>query len=58
VIEQGADGWDQLVLWRHARAGVNVLGVEPSTARDFDRETAERAGAVILLEPGQARAHL
>lgn len=57
-VEQGTAGWDKLVLWRDATAGVNVLGVEPSTSRDFGREQAERDGEVIWLEPGQERSYL
>lgn len=53
-VAQGGD-FDRLVLWRDASPGVNVLGVEPSTSRDFGRAAAEDAGEVIWLEPGEQR---
>ncbi|WP_066586139.1 DUF4432 family protein [Cellulomonas timonensis] len=54
-IEQAVDGWPLLVLWRDAKPGVNVLGVEPSTSRDGGRAQAERDGEVIWLAPGESR---
>ncbi|QDC26384.1 DUF4432 family protein [Georgenia yuyongxinii] len=56
-VEQDTASWDQLVLWRDATPGVNVLGVEPSTSRDFGRKQAEHDGEVIWLEPGQERSY-
>lgn len=47
-----------LVLWRDASAGVNVLGVEPSTSRDGGRARAETDGEVVQLAPGEAREYL
>lgn len=54
-VKQEADDWPLLVLWRDARSGVNVLGVEPSTSRDGGRAQAERDGEVITLLPGESR---
>ncbi|MCU1431195.1 MAG: hypothetical protein JWP95_300 [Actinotalea sp.] len=56
-VEQDASTWNQLVLWRDASAGVNVLGVEPSMSRDAGRAEAERAGEVIRLEAGEERTY-
>ena len=56
-IEQDAATWNQVVLWRDATPGVNVLGVEPSTSRDAGRAQAEREGEVIWLEPGERRSY-
>lgn len=57
-IEQQTDGWSQLVVWRDASEGVNVLGVEPSMSRDAGRAQAERDGEVIWLEPGEDRRYV
>jgi hypothetical protein len=57
AVEQDAATWNQVVLWRDATPGVNVLGVEPSTSRDAGRAEAERDGEVIWLEPGERRSY-
>ncbi|MFW2512823.1 DUF4432 family protein [Demequina sp. SO4-13] len=54
-IEQSTATWPFLLLWRDARPGVNVLGVEPSTSRDGGRARAENDAEVIWLEPGESR---
>ena len=56
-IEQGVEGWPLLVLWRDAKPGVNVLGVEPSTSRDGGRAQAEEDGEVVWLAPGESRGY-
>lgn len=56
-VEQAADGWPLLVLWRDASPGVNVLGVEPSTSRDGGRAQAEADGEVLWMDPGESRAY-
>lgn len=57
-VEQGTDTWPLLVLWRDGSAGVNVLGVEPSTSRDGGRARAELDGEVVWLEPGESRRYV
>ena len=54
-IAYGTDTFPLLVLWRDPSAGVNVLGVEPSTSRDGGRAQAEADGELRLLLPGEAR---
>ncbi len=53
----GTDTFPMLVLWRDASAGVNVLGVEPSTSRDGGRAQAECDGEVCHLTPGESRSY-
>ena len=57
TVTYGTDTFPLLVLWRDASAGVNVLGVEPSTSRDGGRAEAERDGEVDWLAPGQSRSY-
>ena len=57
-IGQKTPTWDHLILWRDASPGVNVLGVEPSTSRDFGREAAEAEGEVWWLKPGEERCYV
>ncbi len=57
AISYGTDTFPMLVLWRDATAGVNVLGIEPSTSRDGGRAAAERDGEVCRLEPGASRSY-
>lgn len=40
-----------LILWRDESAGVNVLGIEPSTSLDGGRAQAADSGDLIELEP-------
>jgi hypothetical protein len=54
--------WDSrtmplLVVWKHARSGRNVLGLEPSTARDEGRARARESGELVILQPGEARTY-
>lgn len=56
-IENSSGAWPYLVLWRDPRPGINVLGVEPSTSEDGGRASAEVAGDVRWLEPGQSVAY-
>jgi hypothetical protein len=57
AVTYGTDTFPLLVVWRDATAGVNVLGVEPSTSRDGGRAAAERDGEVCRLEPGASRSY-
>lgn len=56
VVQETA-GWPLLVLWRDPAAGVNVLGVEPSTSRDGGRAQAGQDGELVLLGPGESRSY-
>ncbi|QZN85807.1 DUF4432 family protein [Cellulomonas sp. C5510] len=56
-VEQDTDAWPLLVLWRDPSAGVNVLGVEPSTSRDGGRAQAEADGELLVLRPGESRTY-
>ncbi|ADB75275.1 aldose 1-epimerase family protein [Geodermatophilus obscurus] len=56
-VTYGTDTFPMLVLWRDATAGVNVLGIEPSTSRDSGRAQAERDGEVCWLQPGESRSY-
>ncbi|MCH6472377.1 DUF4432 family protein [Sinomonas terrae] len=46
-----------LVVWKFPRARTNVLGLEPSTARDEGRPAARARGEVITLKPGDSRTY-
>lgn len=52
-VENPAEQWPFLILWRDPRPGINVLGVEPSTSEDGGRAHAEESGTVVWLEPGE-----
>lgn len=54
-ITQSVSSWPWLILWRDASAGVNVLGIEPSTSRDEGRKQAELIGETICLKPHEIR---
>jgi len=42
-----------LVVWRHPRAGINALGIEPATCEVEGRRAERTKGTVRYLDPGE-----
>ncbi|WP_138419239.1 aldose 1-epimerase family protein [Sinomonas gamaensis] len=57
TLEWSHETMPLLVVWKFPRARTNVLGLEPSTARDDGRPAARARGEVITLRPGDSRTY-
>ncbi|MFP7706797.1 DUF4432 family protein [Trueperella sp. LYQ141] len=55
IVEPLSANWRYLLLWRDPNVSVNVLGVEPSTARDGGRRQAMHDQELMVIEPGDVK---
>lgn len=56
-IDYDPRAFPYLILWRDPSAGVNALGVEPSTSRDDGRVATTEQGDLIRLAPLESRTY-
>lgn len=56
-IGYSAGSFPYLIAWRDATAGVNVLGLEPSTSLDDGRAAARKQGLLVELPVGDKRSY-